>query len=687
MRLHAITLENIRSYTHCTVTFPSGSVLLSGDIGSGKTTILLAIEFALFGTRRGELSGGMLLRHGARAGSVTLDATIAGKHVRITRTLKRTPNGVAQDAGALTIDGTVVECTAQELKARILSLLKYPPSLLTKKSLLFRYTVYTPQEEMKAILYEKADDRLDTLRKLFAMDTYKRARDNALLLVRELKRDVATLTGRLEELNAETLDAKSIEQRKQELLAARARRTAERAKLERRLRQEQEALAQLEQQRFEREELMKRQAVMRTRAESMQSRLEDFDKQLARLAEQIAATEQHLSPADSDEAALLKERAVQERQAALIEQKRRAIEQQRAKYLALAKQHEDVVHRVTKLAECPTCKQHVPAEHKQRITEAARAQAAQAQRKLDELASLAQRLAEKEAVLAKRRAETDQKLQLLEANKVKQAQLAKNKADYARLEQERAGFVQEREKLLDEVQLLAQQLAAVPPVAAAQYEKAKEALAATRAAREQVLVQLAEQGKELELLEKELARIAERAKERERVAAALAQQQRRVTWLSKQFINTAHAIEKTVFMSIYGLFNEYFRDWFSLLIEDETLSVRLNHDFAPLVVQNGYETELAHLSGGERTSVALAYRLALNRVINEFLDTIETRGLLVLDEPTDGFSTEQLDRVREVLDRLALEQVIIVSHEQQMEGYVDNVIRVEKREHESIVHE
>jgi DNA repair protein SbcC/Rad50 len=57
--------------------------------------------------------------------------------------------------------------------------------------------------------------------------------------------------------------------------------------------------------------------------------------------------------------------------------------------------------------------------------------------------------------------------------------------------------------------------------------------------------------------------------------------------------------------------------------------------------------------------------------------------LIILDEPTDGFSNEQLDRVRVVLDQLNLKQVIIVSHESKMEGFVDNIIRINKENHVS----
>ena len=136
---------------------------------------------------------------------------------------------------------------------------------------------------------------------------------------------------------------------------------------------------------------------------------------------------------------------------------------------------------------------------------------------------------------------------------------------------------------------------------------------------------------------------------------------------------------------LYREFNESFVEWFNQLIDDETITTRLNDEFTPLVEQNGYDIEIQHLSGGEKTSIALAYRLALNKVINDFISHIMTRDIIILDEPTDGFSDEQLDRVRELLDNINISQIIIVSHETKIETFVDNVLRVSKNEHESQV--
>src|SRR3989344_3425650 len=132
-------------------------------------------------------------------------------------------------------------------------------------------------------------------------------------------------------------------------------------------------------------------------------------------------------------------------------------------------------------------------------------------------------------------------------------------------------------------------------------------------------------------------------------------------WLEDMFTPLMANMEKHVFSQVHREFNSFFTEWFNILIEDEGFSVRLDEEFSPLVVQNGHSIDIVDLSGGEKTCVALAYRLALNKVINNMISDVKTKDLLILDEPTDGFSNEQLDKVRLVLDELNFKQVIIVS--------------------------
>lgn len=154
-------------------------------------------------------------------------------------------------------------------------------------------------------------------------------------------------------------------------------------------------------------------------------------------------------------------------------------------------------------------------------------------------------------------------------------------------------------------------------------------------------------------------------------------------WLNQHFIPSLEQIESQVLISVKDEFNKLFQKWFYLLIEVGDIDVEIDEFFTPVVNQNGYLLEVDSLSGGEKTSIALAYRLALNEVIRRMIMLED--NLLILDEPTDGFSKEQLVQIKYVLEELNAAQVIVVSHEKELEGFVQTIFRVVKENEKSLV--
>ncbi len=154
-------------------------------------------------------------------------------------------------------------------------------------------------------------------------------------------------------------------------------------------------------------------------------------------------------------------------------------------------------------------------------------------------------------------------------------------------------------------------------------------------------------------------------------------------WLNQHFIPSLEQIESQVLISVKEEFNRLFQKWFYLLIEVGDIDVEIDEFFTPIVNQSGYHLEVDSLSGGEKSSIALAYRLALNEIIRRMI-MIED-NLLILDEPTDGFSKEQLVQIKYVLEELSAAQVIVVSHEKELEGFVETIFRVVKENEKSQV--
>lgn len=136
------------------------------------------------------------------------------------------------------------------------------------------------------------------------------------------------------------------------------------------------------------------------------------------------------------------------------------------------------------------------------------------------------------------------------------------------------------------------------------------------------------------------------------------------------------ALEQRLLVRAQADFERAFARYFHSLVDDPSLLARCDTAFTPAVEIQGEWTPAEALSGGERTALALAYRLALGHVVRAFGQL--TLSTVILDEPTDGFSPEQVIRMGELLDELDLPQVLLVSHEGGLASVADRVIRVRK---------
>ncbi|MEK6761051.1 MAG: SMC family ATPase, partial [Nanoarchaeota archaeon] len=192
-----------------------------------------------------------------------------------------------------------------------------------------------------------------------------------------------------------------------------------------------------------------------------------------------------------------------------------------------------------------------------------------------------------------------------------------------------------------------------------------------------VEIKMAELKKEIEFMSRQISELRERIKKAEEMKKQVVYLSEVETWLTKTFIPLVSTIERNVMIKLKKEFSKLFSEWFSMLVS-ETFIVKLDENFTPVIEQQDYELDYSYMSGGERTAVALAYRLALNQVINSLLSKIKTKDIVILDEPTDGFSAQQLEKMRDVLSQLNASQLIIVSHEQRIESFVDHVIRFKK---------
>ena len=181
MRLHSLSLTAFGSFGGTeTIDFDqladAGLFLLHGPTGAGKTTVLDAVSFALFGTVPGVRPAGHGLRsdHAGRPlpTEVRLEVTLDGRRFRIVRRPrqlrpKRRGEGVIEDAPTATVQelvgGTWVARAAKPNEAD-----PYLQERLHMGVTQFHQIVMLPQGDFARFLRANADDRRLVLEELFA---------------------------------------------------------------------------------------------------------------------------------------------------------------------------------------------------------------------------------------------------------------------------------------------------------------------------------------------------------------------------------------------------------------------------------------------------------------------------------------------------------------------------------------
>ncbi len=335
------------------------------------------------------------------------------------------------------------------------------------------------------------------------------------------------------------------------------------------------------------------------------------------------------------------------------------------------------------ISECPYCRQNVGHEHKARIISEEDKRIVEA-RKLEEAYKN-----EKDSMDA-RLNELKNTVNILN-NGINSYMLAVNRLDDRKKSmQKNIAFIQNAEKEISglsvEKSMLKDSLSSFNESEQA-YQKEKAVMDVLLDSQRNMFARHASLNSDIKMIEEIMNKLQDEIRKKEEMSLRIEGMDRIRGWVEDDFINLIERMERSVMLRIYGEFDSIFRKWVEMLINDSNLRIKLDEEFSPVIEQNGHDIEYDYLSGGEKTAVALAYRLALNQVINSIISQVRTKDLIILDEPTDGFSEEQLDRMRDVLDELKVRQLIIVSHESKIEGFVEHVIKLRKEGHVSKVTE
>jgi len=109
----------------------------------------------------------------------------------------------------------------------------------------------------------------------------------------------------------------------------------------------------------------------------------------------------------------------------------------------------------------------------------------------------------------------------------------------------------------------------------------------------------------------------------------------------------------------------------------DVTSIIIDEDLDVSVMRGGEATPLSLLSGGEKVAIAIALRLAIAKALAGMLSTI------IMDEPTIHLDEERRRELVEVVksffrEGTVLPQMVIITHDRELEEVADTLYQVEK---------
>jgi exonuclease SbcC len=684
MKIEMVQLENIRSHIKSTVPFTRGFNCLVGGLGTGKSSILYAVDFALFGEPIGR-SFEYLLREGANSAKVTLQFSQNGQVYKLIRGLKRRGKGISQDFEKLKLfkDEMIIASMKTDAIAEQINAI----TGLNKD--LYREIVWMRQEQLKELLDATPRDRQRRLDELFGLSDYETAWGNIAVYQRDYETekrvyqkdpDVMGLEKLCTDYNRVAEEVTRLEIELHDFLnkLAGAKRTLENADSN---------LAKLEEKKLQIEDFKRKEARVQANISGIASALESLNQRIEGKKTIIDNLKQRQSSMDSQMITFknaLEDAGVPANQPieALRGQLKTFdddISSLKAEREATAQNLHTDQKRTSSLSmesRCPLCLQSLNDEYKSGLMQRIQKKNADRQNRITQLQSEIdkmqrtkievseavtnlQKLATKGEELKERLSEEDRNLNdLISEVKAKQ-----------RFEKELSGQL---EALLFEISRFdvadLESARDEREQAFAQYYRVESELRTKESRKKDLLARLDEIKERIDHAQEKLERMQKIARTVEMLGAIRDAYRSIQPKLRCEFIKVLRNFVQQVLDGLVGG-------------EAPLLNVVVDDKYSPYIKsESGADREVINLSGGERTLLAFAYRLGLGQLIMQSR-TGHGLNMLLLDEPTESLGREDgsIDRLAEAISRFkAIEQIIAVTHSEAFAEKAEHVVLLEK---------
>ncbi len=684
MKIEIVQLENIRSHVKSTVPFTSGFNCLLGGVGCGKSSVLYAVDFCLFGDSIGR-SFDYLLREGSDQARVTVQFLQHGKTYKLIRGLKRKGKSINQNFEDLKLyeDDKLVasmktDAIAEQLKA-----------ITGLDRDLYREIVWFRQEHLKELLDASPRDRQRRLDELFGLSDYEVAWSNIAQYQRDYETEKRVYekdpdVNGLQKLSDEyTRSSEEYTFLEMELDNS----TTKLAIAKRALEEADCKLKGLEEKKQAIEELKRKEAKLRADATNMTNTLATLNQRIEGKKTIIDNLRQRQGSIDSQtkqclsklqQAGLQVNQPVESLHLCLagFDDK---ISGLRADQEATSRHLQEDKKRTISLAQeskCPLCIQPLEGEYKTNLLERIKSE------NVDREKSISQLRVEIDT-LQKTRSIASEAFSSLQ-NCVTRSEELKNRVDEEKsnlnaLTTEFSDKQKQEAELrqhLDQVQFEVSRFDCSEldtartsrEQAFRQYYAADSELRTKENRKRDLFKRLDEIKERINLAQEKLERI-EKIRRTIEVLGAIRDAYRSIQpKLRSEFVKVLRNFVQQVLDSLVGG-------------EGPILNVAIDETYTPYVKsESGSDREVSNLSGGERTLLAFAYRLGLGQLIMQSR-TGHGLSMLMLDEPTENLGSEDgsIERLAEAISRFkAIEQIIAVTHSEAFASKGEHVINLEK---------
>jgi exonuclease SbcC len=684
VRIKAVQLKNIRSHVKTTVPFARGFNCLVGGLGCGKSSILYAIDFALFGDPLGR-SYNYLLREGEDIGKVTMKFVHGVKTYTLHRALRRKGGGIGQDKEQLKLfeEDKLIASVKGEAVAEQLEAI----TGLDKE--LFREVVWMRQEQLKELLNATPRERQKRLDQLFGFSNYEAAWSSLAGFQREYEGEKKAYERDFDVVGMEKLQDdynKGVEEfslTEVELGDLKEKFTQAEAAFH----EATSRLQSLEDLRKQTEELGKREAQLQTNVTNIEDTsarladeierkklaIKDFEERLKSMEAQEKSHRDRLGEyelkTDQTTEELRKYLAALEKQITSV-----GGEQEAVKKEMLTSQRR--VSSLTTESKCPLCLQDLTGEYKKSLLERLHEENADGERTLGELRKNLDELERLRSVVDFVVLDLQSLVPQMEELK---RRVAEGHESFKNLSAEFEERQQQEKRFRDQLSVVRSEMAKFD-----MFE-----LETARKLRDESFTQYSNIKHRLETVESRKKDLTSRIDElKERLDHA----QQKVERIEKieRLLGIMEGI-RGGYRSIQPKLRSEFVTYLQRVVQQvldglvgeagPTLMVKVDKTYSPLVrSEEGFERDVSNLSGGERTLLAFAYRIGLGQLI---MQSRTGHGIytLLLDEPTESLGREDgsVDRLAEAISRLkAIEQIIAVTHSEAFAEKAEHVMRVEK---------